>query len=171
MGGDLTGDFAKLREALRELRLSPMEEHRRLVSVDLLQLVDSGFTSKSMPYGQTWQPSKSNGNTLEKSGALRSRIKVRRSGPEITITSGARYGLYHQGGALLRGRKQKFLFSGPVREGGRHRARRLKQTGSERGMLPQRAFLPGSTMPPRWGSRISTTCNVVMKKHFRSAGG
>lgn len=171
MAGDLTGDFGKLREALRELRLSPMEQHRKLVAVDLLELVDRGFASKTMPYGQAWQPSQSNPTTLEKSGALRSRIRVRQSGDQLSVVSGARWGVFHQGGARLRGRKQKFLFSGPVREGGRRRAKRLRGTGAERGMLPQRAFLPGSTMPARWASKITITCNVVMKKHFRSAGG
>lgn len=188
MGGDLVGDFAKLRAAVRELNLSPIEEHRRVIAVDLLELADSAFSSKSMPYGQAWPQSKQNGNTLERSGALRSRLRVRRSGPEISIVSPTRYGLYHQNGAQLRGRRKRFLFSGPVRDKfvsddpsnpfasgtwkkGRRRSKLLKQTGAERGILPTRAFLPGSTMPPRWGSKITTSCNVVMKKHFRSAGG
>lgn len=40
------------------------------------EIVDRGFTSKTDPYGKAWQPPKSGGETMERTGALRKGFRV-----------------------------------------------------------------------------------------------
>lgn len=185
MGGDLTGDFAKLRAAVREFYTTPVESVPKLIAVDALELVHEVFVDEADPYGNPWQPttqSLGGGGILKRTGNLMSRMRARANRSTLTVSSGARYGIYHQRGAILRKRKRRVLKAGPLLQvwlsdgngGGawwKQRRKRVTVKGAERGKLPARPFLPGASLPSGWDFRFTQTAMALFKKHFRSAGG
>ncbi len=178
----VSGDFAALRE-LRDrlgddrIRAMVPELAKRIGAAAVKQLADE-FVQGRDPYGAAWKETQRGNKPLRRTGRMALSVTAQATGPNVKVTVGTTYAVYHQdgtraherkGAAVPVDRRGRFVSKSKLSPKARRQAIKIIRA-HKAGGIPRRQMLPTAStggVGPIWGAAFREEERAVVTRVLR----